>query len=105
MKSPKHPKDYPLLVPVKDTFYHVVFFKRLSNNDLGFCDYDGKIIGLSREQSGLEMYATFFHELFHAFSHEYKIPLGHPQINRMEWDMVAILHQFPIPKKSARKKK
>ena len=87
--------DYPKLVPVKDAQYHVVFVRKLKCGSVGACDPESKLIFIVRGQSPAERYATFWHEVWHAFEEEYKIALGHKRITRMEWNMVDILGLFP----------
>lgn len=81
----RDPADFPKLVTVGEEEYHVVFFTKLTNDDAGFCDFDGKIIGISRHQPEEDLLATFFHEFLHACEHELGCPIGHPKIRKLEF--------------------
>jgi len=93
MKPPK-PKDYPKLITVGKSIYHVVLMDKLKEGDLGGCDDGNKVILLSRAQNDSELFASFFHELLHAIEKEYRLPIGHARIRRMEYDLASILKLF-----------
>jgi hypothetical protein len=92
MKYPK-PSQYPRLIQVGKATYHVCFYSKLLEDDMGYCDPDAKVLGISRRQSAKEMFATFLHEWSHAFEYEFKCPLGHPTIRKLEWAMLELFFQ------------
>jgi hypothetical protein len=95
MKYPK-PNDYPKLVQVGTSTYHIVFMKKLSfvnAEDMGGFDPSSKLIMISLDQEPDEMFATYWHELLHAFEYETGLKLGHPRIKRLEWFIPQIMAQ------------
>lgn len=93
-KTPAKPEDYPRLIRVKDAIYHVIFIDQLPENVLGMCDQGNKIIFILKGEDPHETHCTFWHEVLHAFEEEYKMPLGHPKIRRLEYMIAEILSQF-----------
>jgi hypothetical protein len=85
MKQPPLPKQ----IRVKDATYTVLFMRELDGGDLGGFDGINKLLLISLAQSREEMIATLFHEFLHAVEHEYRVRLGHPKIERLEWDLAA----------------
>lgn len=92
------PKDYPALTLIKDKIYHVIFAKKLKDKRGlldGLCDLELKLIMISLDQTPRNMYSTYLHEKMHAIEHEYKLPLGHPRIERLESLFVETINEFP----------
>ena len=59
----------------------------LWKNDLGclcMCDFDNKQILLDFNQSDINAYWTFIHEVYHAIGHEYKLQLTEKQVLGLE---------------------
>lgn len=75
----------------KDVFYEVFWVETIEGGRLlGECRYDIRQIFVSTKQSDKELCLTFFHELLHAFSHEYELELKETQILKFE----STLHYF-----------
>jgi hypothetical protein len=85
---------YPDKVRIGRATYCVHFMDSLTEGDLGGCDMTNKIILISKRQSKNDMLATFWHELLHAIEYEYRVKLGHPKIEKLEYDLAEVLLQF-----------
>jgi hypothetical protein len=93
-RKPLKPSDYPRLIRVRNTIYHVLFVKALPKNILGMCDQENKLIYISKEQDPHEMFCTYLHEVLHAFEAEFKCVLGHPKIRKLEYFVAGIFMQL-----------
>jgi hypothetical protein len=86
VKQPPLPRQ----IQVKDAVYTVIFVHEIKGGDMGGCDGVNRLIFLSLDQTREEMLASFYHELLHAIEFEYRVKLGHPKIERLEWDLARI---------------
>ena len=65
--------------------YQVVYVDQFDDrNQLGECDFDGKLIVLKRNLSKAKANKIFLHELMHAIEYECGIQIPHKSIYELE---------------------
>lgn len=85
MAKLKIPKRYPKSLIFNGEEYKIKFVKKFADeNTVGECDYSEREIRIKKGQSPKETYKTFIHECLHAMEEEFKIPMKHEVIYKME---------------------
>lgn len=80
-------RDFPREIRVRDAVYQVRFRRHLNYEGepcYGLCHYDDKLIEICQGMSPSFRAEIFWHEVFHAFAHEWGFRLAHPTIYKLQ---------------------
>lgn len=85
MRRLKIPKRYPSTLIFNGEEYKIKFVKKFSEKDtVGECDPSSREIRIKTGQTPKETYKTFLHECLHAIEEEFKVPLKHAVVYKLE---------------------
>ncbi len=74
--------------------YRIAWCERIEGKDtLGYCDDEAGVIYLKTGQTFEESFKTLIHELIHAFEKQYRIPLSHRSVYKLELAIFELLNQ------------
>lgn len=98
MKVKKFKDAIPKEIFVKGAKYNVVFTNTMNFTDTvyGLFDPSTRTIFIKKHMTERQTIATFFHELCHAFEHEFEKELGHKAINWLEYALADFYMSNPV---------
>lgn len=87
--------QYPKSLIIGEEEYQIRFVKTVSKSEMtaGECDPGDKILRIKIGQSSPEIFATFIHEVLHAFETEHDIKLSHKVVYQLERAITDLLLQ------------
>ena len=74
----------PSRIWIKNVQYEIVYQKTIDReNDLGYCDDKTKHLYIKTGLDKRTELDAFLHEFFHALTHQYKIRIGHTNLDKL----------------------
>lgn len=79
---------------IGDREYRVAYCAKIEqSDDLGYCDTEAAVLYIKDGQTYEASLSTLFHEIMHAFEHEYRIKISHRAVYKLENAILALLSQ------------
>lgn len=79
--------NIPSRIRIKKKIWYEIVYADVVKNDPecdGYCDGNSRQIILKIDQDNENMIKTLIHEIFHAIQFEYRIPIPHSLISKLE---------------------